>query len=163
MTKVVDVVVDSANLSTTKKLAEIGSRMKAARESVGLSRPSFTAKFGGSVRTLENNEAGRNEPGAGIVLSFISLGINANWLLTGEGPMLLSALTALPAQSQSMTSQPDLARLRLSLQAVDEGLAATSRSMASDQKAELVMAVYDLLEEPGVNKERVLKLVKLAA
>lgn len=34
-------------------------------------------------------------------------------------------------------------------------------AMATDKKAELVLAVYDLLEEPSVTKERVLKLVKL--
>ena len=44
-----------------------------------------------------------------------------------------------------------------------EGLAAAKRTMATDKKAELVLAVYDLLEEPSVTKERVLKLVKLAA
>lgn len=96
MNKVVDVVVDKANLSTTKKLAEIGARMKDAREASGLSRPSFATKFGGTVRTLENNEGGRNEPGAGMISAFVSLGINANWLLTGEGPMLLADLVAKP-------------------------------------------------------------------
>jgi hypothetical protein len=35
--------------------------------------------------------------------------------------------------------------------------------MAPDKKAELVIAVYDLFGESSVSKERVLKLVKLAA
>lgn len=57
----------------------------------------------------------------------------------------------------------DAGRLRLAIEAAEEGLAAARRMMPPDKKAELVLAVYDLLEEPGVNKERVLKLVKLAA
>ncbi len=64
--------------------------MKVAREALGLSRPAFTTKSGGiTVRTLENNEGGANEAGAGLIAAFVLLGINANWLLTGEGPMFL--------------------------------------------------------------------------
>lgn len=85
-------------------------------------------------------------------------GINANWLLTGEGPMLLADL-----QAPSAPGALDSARMRLAIEAVEEGLAAAKRVMAPAKKTDLVLAVYDLLEEPGVNKERVLKLVKLAA
>ena len=82
--------------ASTINLAELGARMKLARETIGLSRPLFVEKFGGSVRTLENNEAGRNEPGACLFDAFVANGINANWLLTGEGPMLLADLVAKP-------------------------------------------------------------------
>lgn len=57
----------------------------------------------------------------------------------------------------------DAARLRLAIEAAEEGLAAAGRVMTPDKKAELVLAIYDLLEEPAITKERVLKLVKLAA
>jgi transcriptional regulator with XRE-family HTH domain len=80
--------------ASTCDLASLGARIRAAREAAGLSRPAFVEKFGGSVRTLENNEGGRNEPGACLIASFASLGINTAWLLTGEGPMLLADLTA---------------------------------------------------------------------
>lgn len=65
--------------------------MQFARESIGLSRPAFVEKFGGSVRTLENNEKGRNEPGAILLDSFLALGVSATWILTGEGEMLTGA------------------------------------------------------------------------
>lgn len=57
----------------------------------------------------------------------------------------------------------DAARLRLAIEAAEEGLDAAGRVMAPDKKAELVLAIYDLFEEPANTKERVLKLVKLAA
>lgn len=95
--------------ASTCDLAALGERMKEAREAVGLTRPSFVEKFGGSVRTLENNEGGRNEPGSSLIGAFTSLGINANWLLTGEGEMLLQAPVALqadrPYSSAPLTAQ----------------------------------------------------------
>lgn len=72
-------------------MSEIGARMKVAREALGLSRPAFATKCGGvTVRTLENNEGGANEARACLIAAFVHLGINANWLLTGDGPMLLN-------------------------------------------------------------------------
>ena len=70
--------------------------MKLAREALDLSRPAFATKSGCSVRTLENNEKGANEPGACLVAAFLAAGINANWLLTGDGPMLLKDLEPKP-------------------------------------------------------------------
>lgn len=70
--------------------------MKLAREVLGLSRPAFATKNGCTVRTLENNEKGANEPGACLVAAFSLAGINANWLLTGDGPMLLKDLAPAP-------------------------------------------------------------------
>lgn len=71
--------------------------MRTAREALGLSRPEFATKCGYTVRTLENNEKGSNEPGACLIAAFLSLGINANWLLTGEGEMLLKDMAPKPA------------------------------------------------------------------
>lgn len=138
------------------RLTELGLRMKQAREALCLTQSAFHEKYGyGSVRSFQKNEAGSNEAGICLAESFVRAGINANWLLTGAGPMRLADLQAPGAL--------DAGRLRLAIEAAEEGLAAARRMMPPDKKAELVLAVYDLLEEPGVNKERVLKLVKLAA
>jgi len=132
--------------------------MKAAREALGLTQAAFHEQYGyGSVRSYQKNEAGANEAGICLVAAFIAAGINANWLLTGEGPMLRAELRA------SATAGFDLARFRLAIEATEEGLAAAVRVMAPDKKAELVLAIYDLLAEPANTKEKILKLVKLAA
>lgn len=79
--------------ASTCDLAVLGERMKAAREAVGLTQAMFHEQFGyGSVRTYQKNEAGSNEAGICLASSFVRAGINANWLLTGEGPMLLAEL-----------------------------------------------------------------------
>ena len=65
----------------------------------------------------------------------------------------------------SSTDILDTARLRLSVETVEEGLRVTKRTMAPGKKAELILAVYDLYAD-GVSaqvKERVLRLVKSAA
>lgn len=78
--------------TTSKKLGEIGNRMRIAREELGLSQSKISELFGCSVRTYQKNETGLNEAGVSIADDFIQLGINANWLLTGEGPMILGDL-----------------------------------------------------------------------
>ena len=97
-------------------------------------------------------------PGGQMIGTLVRAGINANWLLMGEGPMLLADLK--PSVPAGML---DPERLQASIQAVDEGLANAERVMKPEKKAELILAVYDLLQEPSVTKERVLRLVKLAA
>ena len=67
--------------------------MKLAREALGLTQVEFYEQFGyGSVRSYQKNEAGSNEAGICLAGAFIRAGINANWLLTGKGPMLLADL-----------------------------------------------------------------------
>lgn len=155
MSKVVDVVVDSTKVVDNQKLTEIGSRMREAREASGLSRPSFTAKFGGTVRTLENNEAGRNEPGAGMVSSFISLGINANWLLTGEGSMLLADLAA-PAPVATEPPAPP-APPRINVDALAHAYAVTLQTAPKGetlaQSARKAVAFYQYCWDNGLITE----------
>lgn len=77
-----------------QKSAEVGVRMKAAREALGLTQDGFARAVGGSKRGIQENEARNRVPGGEIIAGMVRLGINANWLLTGEGPMLLADLVA---------------------------------------------------------------------
>ncbi len=73
--------------------------MEAVRVSLGLSRPALATENGGlSVRTLENNEGGVNEAKATTLAAYVKAGANANWLLTGDGPMLIKDLRPGPAK-----------------------------------------------------------------
>lgn len=143
-------------------LLEVGARMKEARTALGLSQEGLATAVGGSKRGIQNNEALKSVPGGEVICGLVGLGINANWLLTGEGPMLLADLQA-PSAPETPPGALDMERLQLAIEATEEGLAAARRTMQPNKKAELIMAVYDLLEDSGVNKDRVLKLVKLAA
>lgn len=153
-------------------LAGLGERMKAAREVLRMSQVMFCEQFGHSHRTYQKNEAGKSEPGITLAKTFIDAGVNANWLLSGEGPMLLRDLTSpvrLVASDQvgAYQVQPppglDLERLQHAIATVEEALEQTRRTMDPARKAELVLAVYDLFQEPANTHDRVLKLVTLAA
>lgn len=78
--------------------------------------------------------------------------LNAAKALIRKSPFVVAAQTNL-----------DMPRFLLAIEAVEEGLEASNRTMTPAKKAELFMAVYDMMEEPTNTKARVLKLVKLAA
>lgn len=96
--------------ASTCDLAALGERMKAAREALGLTQATFHEQYGyGSVRTYQKNEAGANEAGICLVGSFIRAGINANWLLTGDGPMLISELSTMARVDMLVAERDELA------------------------------------------------------
>ena len=132
--------------------------MKAARRILALSQSEFCEQNGYLVRTYQKNEAGYNEAGITLGAAFVRAGINANWLLTGEGPMRIEDLAG--AETPGAL---DRERMRISLKAIEMGLKATERVMAPAAKAELLLAVYDLLEDSSVTEEKVMNIVKLAA
>lgn len=111
----------------TVDLVAIGNRMRAARESLGLSRPAFVAKFDGllTLRTLENNENGRNEAGIGLITLFAGLGVNAEWILTGEGEMFNA-----PQGSQATKAQADTHHLPNRLKEARARLGLTQKDVA---------------------------------
>lgn len=95
----VDTSVDAyrcSSVNLSKK--EIGARFKVARKAVGLTQDALAALAGAtSKRGLQDNEAGDTMPGGQMIGALVHAGINANWLLTGEGPMLLADLAPKPA------------------------------------------------------------------
>lgn len=79
--------------------------MKTAREALGLTQDGLAQAVGGSKRGIQNNEALKSVPGGEVICGLVSLGINANWLLTGEGPMLLADLAPKPAPAQKINAE----------------------------------------------------------
>ena len=137
-----------------------GDRLKAWRDTKQLKQPEMATLLGMSPSTYQKYETHVRAPGAEAIEGFVRAGLNANWLLTGQGPMLLADLVE---HSAAVSGSFDLARFRLAIEATEEGLQAAGRTMAPAKKAELFLAVYDLLEEPSITKVRILKLVKSAA
>lgn len=64
-------------------------RLKAARGEIKLTQAQIAEQSGVSTRSYQGYEDGRSLPCADAIAGLVQLGINANWLLTGEGPMLL--------------------------------------------------------------------------
>lgn len=151
---------------------DISDRIKSARAALKLKQDEMSALMGMSIDTYKKYEGGLRKPGAEALGSFMGAGINANWLLGGDGPMLLRDLASpvrLVASDQvgayQVQTPPglDLERLQHAIATVEEALEQTRRTMEPARKAELVLAVYDLFQEPANTHDRVLKLVTLAA
>lgn len=77
-------------LSPRKRDMSLSLRLKGARAALGLSQTEIAARSGVPVGTIRKYEQGPSLPGAEAIEAFVGLGINANWLLTGEGDMLLA-------------------------------------------------------------------------
>lgn len=63
------------------------------------------------VGSLRKYEQGSSLPGFEAIAGFVRIGINANWLLTGEGPMLLTELEPPPPPPTEKINEGALAAI----------------------------------------------------
>lgn len=80
-----------------KAVHAFGARLKQWRETCGIKQAEAPSKYGVPASSYQKYELGLSAPGAEAIEAFVRAGINANWLLTGEGPMLLADLTPKPS------------------------------------------------------------------
>lgn len=84
----------------------IGSRLKVWRKSISLGQEDAAARIGLSPSTYQNYERDVRRPNAAGFNAFTKAGINAKWLLTGEGEMLLDqGAQSAPGQLQASPAQ----------------------------------------------------------
>lgn len=81
----------------------VGHRLKIWRNSISKSQKDAAGLIGIHPNTYQNYERGVREPDASAIRAFYGVGINTNWLLTGEGSMLVgyrpdSSATVLTAE-----------------------------------------------------------------
>jgi len=114
----VDTSVDAFDVkASTYDLLEIGARIKVARKAVGLTQEALALLAGAKSKSgLQDNEAGKNMPGGQMIRALVRAGVNANWLLTGDGPMLLADLVPQP-----------VAHVRINVDALEAIIEATLR------------------------------------
>lgn len=93
-------------------------------------------------------------PGGQMLGTLAKAGINANWLLTGEGEMLLR---------DAPVGAMNRPRLRAALEAIEEVLAERRSTMAPATKADLLLACYDLLSNEAVTREQLTNVIRFAA
>lgn len=106
MIKLTTALVDESLCVDNHVPSDVGARMKAAREALRLTQDGLAKAVGGSKRGIQENEARNRVPGGDVIAGMVRLGINANWLLTGEGEMLSSgAGKPGSVQSRSMVAQ----------------------------------------------------------
>ncbi|OGT19265.1 MAG: hypothetical protein A2342_02470 [Gallionellales bacterium RIFOXYB12_FULL_54_9] len=69
----------------------VGLRIKEARAALGLTQKELCEQAKMKLPSVRDYELGNSIPGGEAVAALMRVGISANWLLTGEGEMLLSA------------------------------------------------------------------------
>lgn len=82
--------------------------MKAWRAASNLTQKEAGSKIGVPFSTLQKYEMGVSEPNSHALEGLAKLGVNTNWLLTGEGPMLTADVAPKPYQG-SLPPKPTLA------------------------------------------------------
>lgn len=75
----------------------IGTRLAQVRRHLGLTQDELAKEIGTSKRGIQDNEANKAIPGGKALCGLLGLGVNVNWLLTGEGPMRLADLVDVSA------------------------------------------------------------------
>ncbi len=115
----------------------IGERLKLLRKRLELSQETLAQTTGVSLVSLKKYEASKAIPGGEALGNLAKTGVNLNWLLTGEGKMLLSDV-------DDETGKPlDTERLARMLAIVEDVLAGRHLQLAPDKKARLVGVLYD--------------------
>ena len=74
-------------------MATLNERMKIARLELKETQKHIAKLAGINLRTYINYEQGERETPVSVVVVYSSLGINPNWLLTGEGEMFTNTRT----------------------------------------------------------------------
>lgn len=139
-------VVDVTPVVDNQKMA-VGARLKEARAALGLTQKELCTLVEMPLPSLRDYELCKRIPGGEAIGGLVRAGINANWLLTGEGPMLLADLAA-PAPGQA-ASPLDSETLAYVIEEVEKILTARRLTLPAPRKAALIQLIYDYCAELG--------------
>ena len=124
----------------------IGDRLKAARKHLGLSQATIAERTGIPLGTYKKYEGDERSPGSDALTALGKTGINLNWLLSGEGPMLLKDL------QPDVQADVDIKRLSAVVAGVEQALAARNLELAPEKKARLVGVLYEYCKKTGTRE-----------
>lgn len=70
----------------------LGKRLQQVRKALGYTQSGISDVVGSKMRSWQEYEKGSRTPGGQVFAGLVNIGVNANWVLTGEGPMLIKDL-----------------------------------------------------------------------
>lgn len=159
----------------------IGARLKAWRDLNRLKQPEAASQLGVAASTYQKYEMDLRAPGADAMECFVRAGINANWLLTGEGPMLLeelqhqggaeleaarAELAALQVRMDKTLAEmaPQLEVLRKVVLILEEELEEADIELTPESKAKVIVILYEHAVKAGALDTTMLRnVLSLAA
>jgi transcriptional regulator with XRE-family HTH domain len=147
--------IEAAEIDNDGLASEIGNRLRLYRESLATTQEKFAGMIGGTKRAIQNNEAGTTAPNSRLLRRLSELGLNVNWLLTGNGPMLLAEL------ARSENWDPEL--LVFVIETVSDNLRNMGRELPPNKFAQIVVLFYeDCHKSQSRNPVMVERLLKIA-
>jgi transcriptional regulator with XRE-family HTH domain len=126
-------------LTESRQRAEIGNRLRTFRSHLKLDQKAMSARVGIGYSTYQRYEQGRYMPDLACMSSLMELGLNANWLLAGIGPMLMQGAPRVTSGAAAL----DAALITEAVQAVEDWLAAHGRTLASSLKGKVVALLIE--------------------
>lgn len=81
----------------------IGDRLREIRESLKLTQPQMAEALGGTAPGYKQNERGIALPNSKLLIALYHKGINVNWVLSGEGPMMRAELGKTAFNMEALT------------------------------------------------------------
>lgn len=138
----------------------IGERLKKVRG--GMSQRDFADMLGTSQGYISDIEKGKKKPGAEFLISLKRFKeIDLDWLLTGEERGAIMEIPADPINAELLEAAIELAD-----EVVEDVFRRHEKTATSKQKAQLVLALYDLgieREDHKIDRPTALWLVKRMA
>jgi transcriptional regulator with XRE-family HTH domain len=153
-------------LFRVKRGMTISERLRAVRAAMKVTQDELCARSGIPLATYKKYEGDDRSPGADAISGLVHAGINANWLLTGEGPMLLeelqhlggAALEAAHAEIGELHARidtlleeraPQMKLLREVVVLLEEELERADLDLTPDGKAKVIEILYGYAVKAG--------------
>lgn len=136
-------------------MLDIGAKIRTSREQKGLSRKAFGDLVGISEAKVQAIEIGKQRVDHETLANIVqAMELDIAWLLS------LKVLPTFHASNlKDIGLDPE--RLRMAIEAIEEGLDAVGRSATPDVKAALITAAYELFEQEGAKATaQIIRLVK---
>lgn len=143
-------------------VGSIGQRIAHVRGSE--SQAAFARRLEVHKNTLGYYERGERAPDSNFLAKLAETGVNVHWVVTGEGPVLLSELGTQVGRPGTFNRD----RLFEVVEVLEEVLEERDVHLAPRKMAELVVLVYEEIteqEEEGArpDREKIVRLVRLAS
>lgn len=127
--------------SATHNNSDVGRRIAQIRVVLNLSQAELAEKIGGTKSGIQGNEAGIALPNSKLLMGLHDLGVNVNWILSGEGEMLRATSNASCETPLKSFSLDEL--LESSIRLVNMTLAGNQITLEPEKLSTLTMLIYD--------------------
>ncbi len=131
---------------------------------MNVSQERFAQLIGGTKRGIQENESGKTSPNSKLLAGLAQIGLNINWLLTGQGEMVAEDLRVKPVTVvHGRPSEEDYKIMAVVILRLQETIQEKELDVPFEKLVELAGLLFDHVVEAGkldpTRVERFLRLV----